>query len=282
MILTSSQFWIAFISIFVINLFALNFWVWLFQNMFHWKQKKWLIFTIILLMGVISSCAMLLYPTVLKFTSLKIFSAQTITRQNVALLVWYVWTIWLLLSLFWRKESFNQKLLVRSAAFIALAAGIAIWYITLPVGIILYFLCIAGAEEFLKLTVGQSFFAQYKISKKDLLLFVILSAIGFALIENIVYLISDPSIGLAIGRNLTTVIMHIVFTGSMAYIITTRSGDNRWRYIIAFLIGMALHRWYNSFMSYNNPWITTAIIIGGYFIVSYFLYKSDRLYLTKH
>ena len=45
------------------------------------------------------------------------------------------------------------------------------------------------------------------------MLFVILSAIGFALIENIVYLISDPSIGLAIGRNLTTVIMHIVFTG---------------------------------------------------------------------
>lgn len=117
-----------------------------------------------------------------------------------------------MLSLLGKKVSFEQKLVVRSVALITLAAGVAIGVLSLPLGILLYFLCVAGAEEFLKLSVSQGFFAQFKISKKDLLLFAVLSAIGFALIENFIYLFNHPNIGLAVGRNLTTVIMHIIFT----------------------------------------------------------------------
>lgn len=270
-----------YIVVFLINLLALNFWLWLFQNIFQRKHKKRLIFLLVIAMGIISSGAMLLYPWILQQLDITSFGIESLTRQNIMLLISYVWVIWILLALFWQKISFWQKIFVRGIAFIGLAVWIAIGLVSLPTGILLYFLCVAGAEEFLKLSVSQSFFAQYRISKKDLIVFAILSAIWFALIENIIYLFRDPSIGLAISRNLTTVIMHVLFTGTIAFIISKQSGNNRWRYILAFLLGMALHRGYNTFISYNNPLITICVIIVWYFAVSYFLYKSDRLYLSK-
>lgn len=270
-----------YIIVFLINLLALNFRLWLFQSIFHRKQRKRTIFVLVLVMWIISACAMLAYPLLLEYVNVTTFSAESLSRQNIALLISYVGIIWLLLALFGKKLSLGHKLFIRSSAFLTLAVGIAIWAIALPVWVILYFLCVAWAEEFLKLSVGQSFFAQYNISKKDLLLFAILSAIGFALIENIIYVFYNPTVGLAISRSLTTVVMHILFTGTMAYIIAARSGKNRWRYILAFLIGMALHRGYNTVINYQTPRMTAIIIILGYFIVSYFLYKSDRLYLGK-
>lgn len=270
-----------YILAFLVNLLALNIWLWLFQSAFQRKQKKWLIALFIVIMGVISTGAMIAYPLLLRYIHLTTFSVSSLSLQSIVFLIGYIGIIGLLISLFGKKNSLKQKVFLWTVSFIALALWIAVGYITLPLWIILYFLCTAGAEEFLKLSVGQSFFSQYGISKKDLLLFSILSAVGFALIENIVYLFQNPSIGLAVSRNLTTVIMHVIFTGVIAYIIMTRGEKRRWRYVIAFLVGMALHRCYNTFISYNNPIITAIMIIVWYFVISYFLYKSDRLYLAK-
>lgn|GEM_PF-4493313 len=44
-----------YIIVFLINLLALNFRLRLFQNIFHRKQKKWLIFMLVLVMGAVSS-----------------------------------------------------------------------------------------------------------------------------------------------------------------------------------------------------------------------------------
>ncbi len=265
----------------LINLLALNFRLWLFQNMFHRKRNKRVIFILVAVMWGISSLGMLLYPMILDYSNFWWFSFRSLSRQAITLLVCYVWAIGLLLAFFGRKISLWHKLFVRSIVFITLAAWVVAGVITLPVWAFLYFLCIAGAEEFLKLSVGQSFFAQYKLSPKDLLLFAILSAVWFALIENIVYLFRDPSIGLAISRNLTTVIMHVIFTGTIAYLIMKRGEKSAIRYFLAFLIWMGLHRAYNAFISYQNPIITAVLIVIGYFVLSYFLYKSDRLYLKK-
>ncbi len=266
-----------YILLILINLLALNFWLWLFQSIFHRKQHKLFLFSVVLIMGVISAGSLLLYPTLLRYFPVETFTAVTLTRQNIAFLIGYVGIIWLILLVLGRRATLTHKVVIRLLAFGGLATWVALWYLTLPVWVALYFLCIAWAEEFLKLSVWQSFFSQYKISKKDLLLFAILSAIGFSLIENVIYLFTNPNIGLAVSRSLTTVMMHIIFTGSIAYLISTR--QHKWRYVVAFLLGMALHRSYNTFVNYNNSWFTALLILWGYFVVSYFLYKSDRLYL---
>ncbi len=270
-----------YIIVFLINFFALNCRLWLFQSAFQRKQKKWLAFILVVIMWLISACSILAYPMILKYIGSTTFSIASLSRQTITFLICYVGAIWLILTVFWKKLSAHHKLIVRSIMFLTLAAAIAVGTVSLPVWAALYFLCAAGSEEFLKFSVGQTFFSQYQISPKDLILFTILSAIGFSIIENIVYLINNPSIGLAISRSISTIIMHVIFTWVIAYIITTRGQKNLWRYIIAFLSGMALHRGYNTLISHNNPLITIIMVILWYFVVSYFLYKSDRLYLVK-
>ena len=270
-----------YILAFLVNLFALNIWLWLFQSTFHRKKNKRTIVLLILIMWAISTCAMLSYPLIAQKLGVTMLTVRTLSPQSLGFLIGYIGLIWLLFAFFGRKISTLRKVTIWAVSFLALAWGVILGYVTLPVGLVLYFLITAGAEEFLKFTVGQSFFAQFRVSANDLILFAILSALGFALIENIVYLFQNPSIWLAISRNLTTVIMHIIFTGLIAYIITTRGKKNMWRYIIAFLIGIGVHRAYNNLISYQSPLITAAIIIAWYFIFSYFLYKSDRIYLPK-
>jgi len=129
--------------------------------------------------------------------------------------------------------------------------------------------------------VGYSFFAEYGISSKDIIIFAILSALGFAFIENIVYTFRAGSLSVALSRNLTTVVMHTLFTGMIAYLISCTSKKNRLRYAGAFIIGMCMHRAYDGLLGLDNGRITAAIILIGYFGVSFLLYKSDRLYLPK-
>lgn len=74
----------------LINLLALNFRLWLFQNMFHRKRNKRLIFILVIIMGGISALGMLLYPFVLQYTEFGSFSIRAMSPYAVILLVCYV------------------------------------------------------------------------------------------------------------------------------------------------------------------------------------------------
>lgn len=39
-----------YVAVFLINLLALNFWLWLFQSIFHWKKNKRMILLLVIAM----------------------------------------------------------------------------------------------------------------------------------------------------------------------------------------------------------------------------------------
>ena len=84
--------------------------------------------------------------------------------------------------------------------------------------------------------------------------------------------------------------LHAIFTGCIGYIISIRtiastSGDHQKpsfaTFLIAFAIGIALHITYNLSMHYVPIIGGIVFVIGGYGVLSYVLYKSDRLYYTS-
>ncbi|UFX83186.1 PrsW family glutamic-type intramembrane protease [Candidatus Absconditicoccus praedator] len=131
-----------------------------------------------------------------------------------------------------------------------------------------------------------------KLIKTDIIAFSILSGIGFAFFENIVYLISSikgedflvaitGGISLLIARGLIGFLMHIIFTGSIG---TIQSFYNNKKNMLIFLslgvfTGVSLHYTYDILLSKGFGFVIIIFLILGYFYSTFLFYKSDRLYI---
>lgn len=87
---------------------------------------------------------------------------------------------------------------------------------------IVYYVIAATSEEILKFFIGYHFSEHFEISANDIILFSILSGIGFCFVENIVYAFTQSqsligSIGIVLQRGLINFLMHALFTGIIGY-----------------------------------------------------------------
>ena len=99
-------------------------------------------------------------------------------------------------------------------------------------------------EEYLKYNAGNNLlYEEKRINTTDLILFCILIALGFSLIENLLYIIvnilnhNDVNIlQMLVGRGIISSLLHVVATGLIAFI--TISFKKRHNIIIPTIVGI--------------------------------------------
>ncbi len=285
--------WLALIPI---NILILNIWIWLFKNIFDIQKNKTLWITILL--GVISGLSIFFYEDILMFFSLseiKFTDHSNITdispiiyfRAYLSLIIFIVRT-------FISKLKITNFFVLNYTIFSVLF--IWSWFLTnqypnTPTFLI-YYIFVAFGEEFIKYLFAINIFDENKITDDDIILFCILSAIGFAFIENIVYLYNwvqwETIINtlawwtwILISRWLIWFLVHIIFTWNIGLITKPNNKNLIPKIALGILIGSSLHYWYNVWLHNWYQIIILIALIVWYIWISYLFYNSDRLYIRE-
>jgi RsiW-degrading membrane proteinase PrsW (M82 family) len=136
-----------------------------------------------------------------------------------------------------------QTILIGAIFFIAIAYG---GYLLGLSSVLIFFLVSAYAEEYLKYNTGNNLlYEEKRINTTDLILFCILIALGFSLIENILYIVINivnhnnvNILQMIVGRGIISSLIHVVCTGLIAFVTI---GMRKWHtIIIPTLLGVLL------------------------------------------
>ena len=163
---------------------------------------------------------------------------------------------------------------------------------------VIYYLVLAYSEEFLKIWATENEVSKTEFYSSDLLFFSIFIALWFSIIENLFYLWSEilssnPEWiwGMVFWRWIFTSLLHFIATGLIALLLYKLYQQQSmkdlsiwqkiWRIIIAILIWVLIHRWYNLSVQHMNLLIYIVLVFGGYFLLTYLLFLTDSLYKNK-
>lgn len=147
-----------------------------------------------------------------------------------------------------------------------------------------YFLLAASVEEYVKYYLSLWTFTLYGITSSDIILFGMLSGLGFACVENIVYLSnmigSADLITINLTRWLIGPIVHMFYSGGIAYWYwyLHRRGWWVWWVLCSACIMILLHTSYNAMVAQLWWGFVLMIIVIGYVAISWMIYQCDRLY----
>ena len=273
------------------------FWIWLIQHIFSKHQKqisRKLFWTSFLLVG-----SLLAFNFILKAIFPDITSIQ---NDQLSFSWWWLFLLYcglifvflILLS----KNRKEKKIRFLFAIWMLLFAivgffGLKVWISAT----VLYYLVLAYAEEFLKIWATENQVNKTGFYSSDLLFFSIFIALGFSIIENIFYIGSEIFSGgewvwgMVFWRGIFTSLLHFIATGLVALLLFKLYQQHHlqnltiwqkiWRIVVALLVGVLIHRWYNLSVQHMNLLIYIVLVFGGYFLLTYILFLSDALYENK-
>ena len=274
------------------------FWIRLIQHIFVKQQReisRKLFWTSFLLVW-----SLLAFNFVIKAISPEIEAihdwVMSLSRWGYFLL--YCGLIFLFLMLLkwnWKKKEIRFLFLIRMILF----AIVGFFWIKIWISAtMLYYLVLAYSEEFLKIWATENEVTKTEFYSSDLLFFSIFIALWFSIIENLFYLWSEifssnPEWiwGLVFWRWIFTSLLHFIATGLIAlllyklyqqqYLKNLNIRQKMWRIIVAILVWVLIHRWYNLSIQHANLLIYIILVFGGYFLLTYLLFLSDSLYIKK-
>lgn len=263
--------WLLLISVSILNLQ-----VWIVRTLFPNAKEKNRIFGYTVLMWAIATWLILLYTYLLQphiQTFLPVWSNYTNIRYSI-----FIALAWLIVALLLAKKKQRWRVFaVSTLTIIAIITWVverllvwsATWILILK----------ATGEEVLKTSSSQSLTSHTNIFSSDVVLMSIMAGFWFALFENIVYFIQWGSIGWFFLRSLTTSLLHAIFTWVIWFILWKTTRLSVFSYVIAYLAGIGLHIFYNYIMGIAPVIWWIIFIMWGYFLLTYLLYKTDRMYL---
>ena len=282
----------------IMCIFLWYFWIWLIQHIFAKQERKIsrkLFWTSFLLVW-----SLLAFNFIIKaiFPNITAIQDNELSTNWWGLFLLYCGLIFLFLILLnwnWKKKQIRFLFLIWMILFAVVGFfGLKVWISAT----ILYYFILAYSEEFLKIWATENEVSKTDFYSSDLLFFSIFIALGFSIIENLFYLgseifSSNPEWiwGLVFGRWIFTSLLHFIATGIIAlilyrlyqqqYLKNLSIWQKIWRIVMAILIWVLIHRWYNLSVQHMNLFIYIILVFGGYFLLTYLLFLSDSLYLQK-
>ena len=273
------------------------FWIWLIQHIFAKHQKRFsrqLFWTSFVLVGSLLAFNFVIHA---------IFPDITTIQDGE---IWYgrLWCFLLYCGLIFiflialnnnrKKNQIRFLLLIRMLLFAVVGFfGIKVWISAT----ILYYFVLAYAEELLKIWATENKAVRTNFYSSDLLFFSIFIALWFSIIENIFYIGSEIFSGgewvwgMVFWRGIFTSLLHFIATGLVALLLFKLYQQHHlqnltiwqkiWRIVVALLVGVLIHRWYNLSVQHMNLLIYIVLVFGGYFLLTYILFLSDALYIKK-
>ena len=274
------------------------FWIWLIQHIFAKQQRKisWKLFwTSFLLVW-----SLLAFNFIIKaiFPEIEAIHNETMSLSRWGYFLLYCGLIFLFLILLnwnWKKKQIRFLFFIRMILFAIVGF---FWIKTWISATLIYYLILAYSEEFLKIWATENEVSKTEFYSSDLLFFSIFIALWFSIIENLFYLWSEilssnPEWiwGLVFGRWIFTSLLHFIATGLIALLLYKLYQQQSMkdlsirqkirRIVVAILIWVLIHRWYNLSVQHMNLLIYIILVFGGYFLLTYLLFLTDSLYKNK-
>lgn len=270
------------------SIFILYVWIWLINEAFGKNSLKikyiWKIILIwlILVGGLFSYTYLLSFPT----SHLSLNITDQLNFKTTIIFWSYCMGILLILLLLFRK---------RAILILQIFFGWALFFVVLSFGgiilginsLLLYYIVTAYAEEYMKYT-SSTMLLKNTEKIKNGIFFCILIGLGFSFVENIFYLISltgwlENMAGLILGRWLISALLHVVATTTIwaLYYALRQKILRPVALFISIAGGVMLHGTYNISLEYQLSYITVPLVIFLFFLLSFFLFRSDMLYVKK-
>ena len=195
----------------------------------------------------------------------------------------------------WRKRQIRFLFVIWMILFAVVGFfGLKVWISAT----ILYYFVLAYSEEFLKIWATENKVSKTNFYSSDLLFFSIFIALWFSIIENLFYLWTEILSTnpewiwwLVFWRWIFTSLLHFIATWLIAlmlyklyqqeYLRSLNFLQKIWRIVVAILIGVLVHWWYNLSIQYMNVLIYIILAFGWYFLLTYLLFLTDSLYKQK-
>ena len=273
------------------------FWIWLVQHIFAKQQKK--------ISRKLFGTSFLLVWSLLAFNLI----IKTIFPWIQAIQDWIMSFNWwgsfllycglifiFLILLNWNRK--KKQIWFLFLTWIILFAVVGFFWLKIWISAtVLYYFILAYSEEFLKIWATENEVSKTDFYSSDLLFFSIFIALWFSIIENIFYLWNEIFINwewiwwLVFGRWIFTSLLHFIATGLIAlllfklyqqqYLKNLKIWQRIRRIVVAILIWVLIHRWYNLSIQHMNLLIYIVLVFGWYFLLTYLLFLSDSLYTKK-
>jgi hypothetical protein len=274
------------------------FWIWLIQHIFAKQQRRIsrkLFWTSFLLVWSLLAFNFIIRAV---FPGLEAIQDGTMSLSRWWYFLLYCGLIFLFLILLnwnWRKKQIRFLFLIWMILFAVVGFfGLKVWISAT----VIYYLVLAYSEEFLKIWATENEVSKTEFYSSDLLFFSIFIALWFSIIENIFYLWSEIFSSnpewiwwLVFGRWIFTSLLHFIATWLIALVLYKLYQQQSlkdlsiwqkiWRIVVAILIWVLIHRWYNLSVQHMNLLIYIILVFGGYFLLTYLLFLSDSLYKNK-
>lgn len=278
-------------SIFLIiaNLFTYNAWIWFINKILFFHKKKWPIIIAIFICWILTTATMLLYNPIIESIDLLLWASFLESTTLISYITFPLYLFLVIYTTYIVSIKIQKRELTQAFFFIVAWLIISyLWYNNYIEHSYIYYWFIAFGEEFLKFNFWNILYKKFQVTMRDIVIFSIVSALGFAFIEHIVYLISNDSISsfssankLLLQRGILTTSVHVMFTWIIWYWILYNQLHNSKIYIlIAILLWIWLHRFYNISMFQNFTLLLPIRAIASYLTISFFLFQSDILYKT--
>ena len=274
------------------------FWIWLIQHIFAKQQRRIsrkLFWTSFLLVWSLLAFNFIIRAV---FPGLEAIQDGTMSLSRWWYFLLYCGLIFLFLILLnwnWKKKQIRFLFLIWMILFAVVGFfGLKAWISAT----VIYYLVLAYSEEFLKIWATENEVSKTEFYSSDLLFFSIFIALWFSIIENIFYLWSEIFSSnsewiwwLVFGRWIFTSLLHFIATWLIALVLYKLYQQQSlkdlsiwqkiWRIVVAILIWVLIHRWYNLSVQHMNLLIYIILVFGGYFLLTYLLFLSDSLYKNK-
>jgi len=274
------------------------FWIWLIQHIFSEQKRKiswnlfWTSFLLVWSLLVFNYIIKSIFPGIVAIQNW----AMSLSRYILFLLYCGLIFLFLILINWNRKE---KKIRFLFEIWMILFA--VVWIFGLMVWVsatVLYYFLLAYSEEFLKIWATENKVNKTDFYSSDLLFFSIFIALWFSIIENLCYLWSEIFLSnpewiwwLVFWRWIFASLLHFIATWLIALILyklyqqqalkNLSIWQKIWRIIMAILIWVLIHWWYNLSVQHMNLLIYIVLVFGGYFLLTYILFLTDSLYKNK-
>ena len=272
------------------------FWIRLVQNIFAKHQKR-------MSLKLFLTCFVLVW-SLLSFTYLlkAILPEYKAIEDGVISLNWewvfllYCWLIFLFLILINKNRAKKQIWFLFMTWILLFAVTWIFWMKIWISASVLYYFILAYAEEFLKIWATENEVSKTWFYTSDILFFSVFIALWFSIVENLFYLWfeifssnQDWVLSLVFWRWIFTSLLHFIATWTIALLLYKLYQQHHlkdlnlfnkiWRIIVAILIWVLIHWWYNLAIQWSSLWIYIVLVIGWYFLLTYILFLSDQLYM---
>jgi len=283
---------------FVIILIVIYARIWLINSVFVDKKIKINLTWKIFLTGFFMVASLFVYKYLLGYLWLEnIYFANILSIKSIWLFIFYCLLFVILNSLIYKnitRKKIWQAIVLWLVLFIWIWYG---WYVIWITTVLMYYFLAAYAEEIIKFIAGENIFEKEWKNNSDLIFFCILVWLAFAIVENIFYLwwnMFNPEVNLiwlSIWRWLVSSMLHVITTGIIAFFVmkwlnkNNKNPNNKlsfW-YILFVFVGIILwfgiHSIYNLSLFYDWKFISMPIIVLWYFVFSFLMFKSDKIYI---